>query len=480
MSDFKIVPSLDKIKLSSKWKEALKFDAKGDIVDQVGKKVDSSMYMGRCYQLISKKERPLSNFERFVRRILGLAVIIFSLGTARKSKKVNDLFTKKKLTQKFGVPHTVVLKSTVSSQAQAPTPLPAPSLTQPPLVISGGSKTDAPESPKEIIPVPKNEEPQPMNPINIEIHSPIVLKNPSLSKPELAMQNDSEIKIKKLKDLIESHKLKTELSQLQPSGADGVGNYTERFELSLEPKQPQFPIQEWTGLFAVPHVGVYANWGLPFKAGDIEYGFYQWSPQIIMIRLPNAAIWEIIPKTMRKVLEEKGHTEASMQDPENVRCNLNISGNPFYMTGAQDATIQSPKGYNISFHSTLFPPNTKGGNLNPFVGIFDSKNVNSLDIPVNAVEERDVSLHEDETHACSPDNIRYEVAGPIAQYWSLALVGAQIVITSHIVFNDDKLEAKVRAISANSKNLSELVFGLKQVGLPPESLDMLMGMFGNH
>lgn len=55
MPGFRIINTLDEIKRFD-WQTSTKFNSKDRIVDAEGKTVDPSIYHGRCYQLIDKKE----------------------------------------------------------------------------------------------------------------------------------------------------------------------------------------------------------------------------------------------------------------------------------------------------------------------------------------------------------------------------------------------------------------------------------------
>ncbi len=83
------------------WEKSSKFNSKARIVDETGKKVNSS-YTGRCYLLFDKRKRDFSPTERVVKFLLGSMALFASLGFAWRSKSVRQLF-KNKESVRFGV-----------------------------------------------------------------------------------------------------------------------------------------------------------------------------------------------------------------------------------------------------------------------------------------------------------------------------------------------------------------------------------------
>lgn len=270
---------------------------------------------------------------------------------------------------------------------------------------------------------------------------------------------------------------KTDMNLYGPTGADLVGDFNDRFMLSLEKKAPYFDVQEWTQRYAVPHIGVYANRGSRYSVEGVSFDFYQWSPPLILLRLPNEDLWEMIPIAMRRTLESKGIKKASISDTENVEGYFQLSGNPYFEMGKAGRTASSPKGYNISFHSSVFARDSKGGTANPLVGIFQPDGIKSIDIPVDAIAPRWVYLHEDASHASSPDNLRFTFTDKIGRFWSLALQGGRVIITYHVMLNDDKMEAAVRKVSRESSDMSSLCYGLQAAHFDQETVIWLRSLW---
>ena len=119
---------------------------------------------------------------------------------------------------------------------------------------------------------------------------------------------------------------------LTPTSADLVGNYTDRFMLSLEPSTYEVAVQYWTGRYIIPHIGIYANQSSKYKLGGILFDYYQWSPQIILIQLPNDQLWDLLPPSAQTALTslkiDKNYLNNS---PKNARVLLFI-GKPLLST----------------------------------------------------------------------------------------------------------------------------------------------------
>lgn len=104
MPTFKIILDPSEIKLSDAWTDATKFDSLDRRVDKNGKKVPA-VYQERCYQLVSKKERDYSPWERLVRGLLGMIggiIAAGSLGYFLSFKTITKLFTQQKEHIRFG------------------------------------------------------------------------------------------------------------------------------------------------------------------------------------------------------------------------------------------------------------------------------------------------------------------------------------------------------------------------------------------
>ena len=93
MPKIKIINSLSEIPSTPEWTKASKFKCEGRIVDENGK--SSCVSEGRSYKIISKRERSLSDGEKFVKRFLGSIAVISSLGLALMFKSIYRLFNGK-------------------------------------------------------------------------------------------------------------------------------------------------------------------------------------------------------------------------------------------------------------------------------------------------------------------------------------------------------------------------------------------------
>jgi hypothetical protein len=260
----------------------------------------------------------------------------------------------------------------------------------------------------------------------------------------------------------EKHKLSNDT--VGPSSTDLVGNYYDRFILSLEPSSPNFPMQYWTGRYALPHVGVYANQSSKYSLAGITFKYYQWSPQIVLIQLPQSQLWDLLPPSIQKVLLTKKIDRNYFKTKGKTRGYFSLSGNPYYQLG-ESTTLVSPKGYNLSFHSSIFPLESQGENAYPLVGIFDPKGLKSNDIPINILESRNVFLHADKSRASSPDNLKFNFTEDRATFWSISLYKGEVIATYHVVLKNDLHEEIIRSISRDSDTLSELADALKDAGL---------------
>jgi hypothetical protein len=102
MPRFQEIKSLNEISLSPQWADSTKFKSKGNVVDRYGHDVNSH-FQGHTYQLIAKKERPLTFRETLLRKIKGTLFVVFTLGAALYSSSVRKLFTRKVAVIHFGV-----------------------------------------------------------------------------------------------------------------------------------------------------------------------------------------------------------------------------------------------------------------------------------------------------------------------------------------------------------------------------------------
>lgn len=102
MPNFKIMRESYQTNLSSEWVDSPKFNSKNRLVDENGKKI-SADFNGNCYQLICKKQRNFSTFEKVKRVCLGILAVAVTLGAASFLKSVQKLFTKKTESVRFGV-----------------------------------------------------------------------------------------------------------------------------------------------------------------------------------------------------------------------------------------------------------------------------------------------------------------------------------------------------------------------------------------
>ncbi|VHO02609.1 hypothetical protein [Candidatus Rhabdochlamydia sp. T3358] len=103
MPTFKIIQSMEDIRLSNRWSDSevsenedKHFNARGRIVND--------NYDGPRYQVISEKQRALSLLERSGHIFLGSAAVICSLGLAYFSRSIRNRFIKNKKTIYFAMP----------------------------------------------------------------------------------------------------------------------------------------------------------------------------------------------------------------------------------------------------------------------------------------------------------------------------------------------------------------------------------------
>ena len=107
MPGFEIINNSSEIKLNNEWIDSLSFKNKGSIVNDQGKPV-SLDYAGRQYQLIIKKERIFSFWERVNRAFLDILATVRSLDFTLSNKVVKKLFTKNHESIRFGIPFTKI------------------------------------------------------------------------------------------------------------------------------------------------------------------------------------------------------------------------------------------------------------------------------------------------------------------------------------------------------------------------------------
>lgn len=75
------------------WKDSVDFKSKDRIVDRRGKsKEQETIYDGRTYQVIAKKEREFSKWKRVIRILHAIWIIVSSFGKQWSSKQVKNLF----------------------------------------------------------------------------------------------------------------------------------------------------------------------------------------------------------------------------------------------------------------------------------------------------------------------------------------------------------------------------------------------------
>ena len=101
MPRFSVINDPSEIRLGDQWVLAAKFKSKDRIVDVKGKAVGSD-YRGRQYQIIEKREHVFSTSECFLRRVIGIVIVICTFFFALLSKSVRNLF-KPKENIRFGV-----------------------------------------------------------------------------------------------------------------------------------------------------------------------------------------------------------------------------------------------------------------------------------------------------------------------------------------------------------------------------------------
>jgi hypothetical protein len=102
MTDYILVPTLDNIRFSSKWRDCEKFHAEGRFLNKEGQYVKES-HAGRRYVIALKKERKYSTGERVARVICGLFLSLITLGLANIDKHARRLFTADRKILRFAV-----------------------------------------------------------------------------------------------------------------------------------------------------------------------------------------------------------------------------------------------------------------------------------------------------------------------------------------------------------------------------------------
>lgn len=102
MANYILVPTIDNLFFSNKWKDAQKFHGFGRYLDKNGKYVNID-HPGRIYQCAIKKERAYTVCERITRIVLGLFVNLLSLGLCNFSKNCRNLIVSDKKVLRFAV-----------------------------------------------------------------------------------------------------------------------------------------------------------------------------------------------------------------------------------------------------------------------------------------------------------------------------------------------------------------------------------------
>ena len=102
MPNFEVINDSSKITLSGWWGPPYKFNSKNILVNIKGNQISSS-FEGHRYRIIGKKERSFSILERVIRCLVGLLLVIGTLGIALFSKSVRNLCTKSKANIRFGI-----------------------------------------------------------------------------------------------------------------------------------------------------------------------------------------------------------------------------------------------------------------------------------------------------------------------------------------------------------------------------------------
>ncbi len=102
MSDFIKLDSLDKLKFSSRWKNSKAFHCQGRLINKNGEYVKVT-YPGTAYQIMLKKERAFTTFERLNRFTQYVFLNLLTLGLCNLSKRCRHLFTKDKLVCRYAV-----------------------------------------------------------------------------------------------------------------------------------------------------------------------------------------------------------------------------------------------------------------------------------------------------------------------------------------------------------------------------------------
>ncbi len=102
MANYILVPTVDNLFFSNKWKDTQKFHGFGRFLDKDGKYVNID-HPGRIYQCAIKKERAYTTCERITRVLAGIFVNLLSLGLCNLSKKCRALFVADKKVLRFAV-----------------------------------------------------------------------------------------------------------------------------------------------------------------------------------------------------------------------------------------------------------------------------------------------------------------------------------------------------------------------------------------
>lgn len=102
MPKFEIINNITEVYYDHEWIEPANFKSKERVVDERGQPVEAN-YAGRCYKLVAKRELKFSKWERLLRVLEGIWMIVRSFGRECSSKNVKNLFTKDHESRRFGV-----------------------------------------------------------------------------------------------------------------------------------------------------------------------------------------------------------------------------------------------------------------------------------------------------------------------------------------------------------------------------------------
>ncbi len=104
MPSVQIINNMNDISIGNDWTPAKKFNSEGRLVNRYGESAPISDYNGPTYRIIKKWEAPFSCCERGLRGLLGMVLVVCTLGLALIFEKTRQLFSKTNKSIRFAIP----------------------------------------------------------------------------------------------------------------------------------------------------------------------------------------------------------------------------------------------------------------------------------------------------------------------------------------------------------------------------------------